>query len=150
MIFTKAICLLVLMSNSFAPRPRAPPGSPRVGHLLHTLQLDEYMELMTEEEVDLPVLAQMTEEQLQRLGVRRMGQRMRLLAAARNAISNEEEDDRGDSVDISQPETENDNENHDLPEANENAINQGATEDIIHSQQQPQLKSLKVKRSNFN
>ena len=60
------------------------------------------MELMTEEEIDLPVLAQMTEEQLQRLGVRRMGQRMRLLAAARNAISNEEEDDRGDSVDISQ------------------------------------------------
>ena len=47
-----------------------------MGHLLHTLQLDEYMELMTEEEVDLPVLAQMTEEQLQRLGVRRMGQRM--------------------------------------------------------------------------
>ena len=90
------------MSNSFAPRPPAPPGSPRVGHLLHTLQLDEYMELMTEEEIDLPVLAQMTEEQLQRLGVRRMGQRMRLLAAARNAISNEEEDDRGDSVDISQ------------------------------------------------
>ena len=71
------------MSNSFAPRPRAPPGSPRVGHLLHTLQLEEYMELMTEEEVDLPVLAQMTEEQLQRLGVRRMGQWMRLLAAAR-------------------------------------------------------------------
>ena len=92
-----------------------------MGHLLHTLQLDEYMELMTEEEVDLPVLAQMTEEQLQRLGVRLMGQRMRLLAAARNAISNE--DDRSDSVDISQPETENDNENHDLPEANENAIN---------------------------
>ena len=150
MIFTKAICLLVLMSNSFAPRPRAPPGSPRVGHLLHTLQLEEYMELMTEEEVDLPVLAQMTKEQLQRLGVRRMGQRMWLLAAARNAFSNEEEDDRGDSVDISQPETENDNENQDLPEANENAINQGATEDIIHSQQQPQLKSLKVKRSNFN
>ena len=79
------------------------------------------MELMTEEEVDLPVLAQMTEEQLQRLCVRRMGQRMRLLAAARNAFSNEEEDDRGDSADISQ--TENDNENHDLPEANENAIN---------------------------
>ena len=75
---------------------------------------------------------------------------MQLLAAARNAISNEEEDDRGDSVDISQPETENDNENHDLPEANENAINQGATEDIIHSQQQPQLKALKAKRSNFN
>ena len=46
------------------------------------------------------------------------------MAAARNAFSNEEEDDRGDSVDISQPETENDNENHDLPEANENAINQ--------------------------
>ena len=43
--------------------------------------------------------------------------------------------DRGDSVDISQPETENDNENHDLPEANENAINQGATEDIIQQQQ---------------
>ena len=119
------------MSNSFAPRPRAPPGSPRVGHLLHTLQLDEYMELMTEEEVDLPVLAQMTEEQLQRLGVKRMGQRMWLLAAARNAFSNEEEDDRGDSVDISQPETENDNENHTLPEANENAINQGAIEYII-------------------
>ena len=65
-------------------------------------QLDEYMELMIEEEIDLPVLAQMTEEQLQRLGVRRMGQWMRLLAAARNAFSNEEEDDRGDSVDISQ------------------------------------------------
>ena len=147
MIFTKAICLLVLLSNSFAPRPRAPPGSPRVGHLLHTLQLDEYMELMTEEEVDLPVLAQMTEEQLQQLGVRRMGQRMRLLAAARNAFSNEEEDDRGDSVDISQPETENDNENHDLPEANENAINQGATEDIIHSQQQQTTTTTEVTES---
>ena len=133
------------MSNSFAPRPRAPPGSPRVGHLLHTLQLDEYMELMTEEEVDLPVLAQMTEEQLQRLGVRRMGQRMRLLAAARNAFSNEEEDDRGDSVDISQPETENDNEIHDLPEVPLKTL-------FIanNNKQQPQLKSLKVKRSNFN
>ena len=135
------------MSNSFAPRTRAPPGSPQVGHLLHILQLDEYMELMTEEEVDLPVLAQMTEEQLQRLGVRRMGQRMRLLAAARNAFSNEEEDDRGDSVDISQPETENDNENHDLPEANENAINQGATEDIIHSQQQQTTTTTEVTES---
>ena len=66
---------------------------------------------------------------------------------ARNAFSNEEEDDRGDSVDISQPETENDNENHDLPEANENAINQGATEDIIHSQQQQTTTTTEVTES---
>ena len=55
--------------------------------------------------------------------------------------------DRGDSVDISQPETENDNENHDLPEANENAINQGATEDIIHSQQQQTTTTTEVTES---
>ena len=72
---------------------------------------------------------------------------MRLLAAARNAFSNDEEDDRGDSVDISQPETENDNKNHDLPEANENAINQGTTEDIIHSQQQQTTTTTEVTES---
>ena len=55
--------------------------------------------------------------------------------------------DRGDSVDISQPETENDNKNHDLPEANENAINQGATEDIIHSQQQQTTTTTEVTES---
>ena len=42
---------------------------------------------MTNEEIDLPVLAQLSEEQLSRIGVRTMGQRVRILNAARDALA---------------------------------------------------------------
>ena len=42
---------------------------------------------MTSEEIDLPVLAQLSEEQLSRMGVRTMGQRVRILNAAKDALA---------------------------------------------------------------
>ena len=42
---------------------------------------------MFNEEIDLPVLAQLSEEQLSRMGVRTMGQRVRILNAAKEALA---------------------------------------------------------------
>ena len=42
---------------------------------------------MINEEIDLPVLAQLSEEQLSRMGVRTMGQRIRILNAAKDALA---------------------------------------------------------------
>ena len=67
----------------------APPPSisPRVGKLLIDLDLNQYNNLLIEEEIDLPVLAQLSEEQLSRIGIRTMGQRVRMMNAAQAMIS---------------------------------------------------------------
>ena len=55
-----------------------------LSHLeLNDLNLNDYHDLMFEQEIDLTVLAQLSEEQLSRMGVRTMGQRIRILNAAR-------------------------------------------------------------------
>ena len=61
--------------------------SPRVGKLLIDLDLNQYNNLLIEEEIDLPVLAQLSEEQLSRIGIRTMGQRVRMMNAAQAMIS---------------------------------------------------------------
>ena len=76
----------MLVGVSFAP----PPLSPRVGNLLNDLNLNDYHDLMFEQEIDLPVLAQLSEEQLSRMRVRTMGQRIRILNAARDAFASSE------------------------------------------------------------
>ena len=55
-----AVCLL-LVGVSFAP----PPLSPRVGNLLNDLNLNDYNDLMLEQEIDLPVLAQLSDNNYQ-------------------------------------------------------------------------------------
>ena len=50
----------MLVGVSFAP----PPLSPRVGNLLNDLNLNDYNDLMLEQEIDLPVLAQLYEEKI--------------------------------------------------------------------------------------
>ena len=54
---------------------------------------------MFEQEIDLTVLAQLSEEQLSRMGVRTMGQRIRILNAARDAFaSSEVNQNQGDEL----------------------------------------------------
>ena len=85
----------MLVGVSFAP----PPLSPRVGNLLNDLNLNDYHDLMFEQEIDLTVLAQLSEEQLSRMGVRTMGQRIRILNAARDAsASSEVNQNQGDEL----------------------------------------------------
>ena len=79
----RAICLF-LVGVCLAPPP---PISPRVGKLLLDLELNQYNNLLTEEEIDLPVLAQLSEEQLSRIGIRTMGQRVRIINAAQQAMA---------------------------------------------------------------
>ena len=77
----RAICLF-LVGVCLAPPPLPPPPiSPRVGKLLLDLELNQYNNLLTEEEIDLPVLAQLSEEQLSGIGIRTMGQRVRIINA---------------------------------------------------------------------
>ena len=85
-MIVKSLLGICLLGISLAP----PPLSPRVNHLLLKLNLNEYNGLMTLEEIDLPVLAQLGEEQLSRMGVRTMGQRIRILNAARDALADEQ------------------------------------------------------------
>ena len=85
----------MLVGVSFAPLPL----SPRVGNLLNDLNLNDYHDLMFEQEIDLTVLAQLSEEQLSRMGVRTMGQRIRILNAARDAFaSSEVNQNQGDEL----------------------------------------------------
>ena len=74
----RAICLF-LVGFCLAPPPSI---SPRVGKLLIDLDLNQYNNLLIEEEIDLPVLAQLSEEQLSRIVIRTMGQRVRMMNAA--------------------------------------------------------------------
>ena len=73
------LCLL-FVGLALAPPP------PSLDGVLRGLNLQQYSQLMAEQEIDLPILAQLSEEQLARIGVNTMGQRMRLLSAAREAI----------------------------------------------------------------
>ena len=59
----------------------------RVDKLHLDLELNQYNNLLTEEEIDLPVLAQLSEEQLSRIGIRTMGQRVRIINAAQQAMA---------------------------------------------------------------
>ena len=71
-----------------------------LSHLeLNDLNLNDYHDLMFEQEIDLTVLAQLSEEQLSRMGVRTMGQRIRILNAARDAFaSSEVNQNQGDEL----------------------------------------------------
>ena len=71
-----------------------------LSHLeLNDLNLNDYHDLMFEQEIDLTVLAQLSEEQLSRMGVRTMGQRIRILNAARDAsASSEVNQNQGDEL----------------------------------------------------
>ena len=83
-MFLRELLCICLVGISVAPPP---PLSPRVNHLLNQFNLNEYNGLMINEEIDLPVLAQLSEEQLSRMGVRTMGQRIRILNAAKDALA---------------------------------------------------------------
>ena len=67
--------LTLLFVGHLAPPP------PSLDGVLNHLGLTQYSQLLESEEIDLPILAQLS-EQLSRIGVRTMG----LLSAAREAI----------------------------------------------------------------
>ena len=66
-------------SNRPPPRPHLGPQAPTRG--LEAF-LGIYLEIFEREELDLSLVRQMTEEQLQRIGIERMGQRLNILQAA--------------------------------------------------------------------
>ena len=82
--------LTLLFVGHLAPPP------PSLDGVLNHLGLTQYSQLLESEEIDLPILAQLSEEQLSRIGVRTMGQRMRLLSAAREAIKVTHTEDDGE------------------------------------------------------
>ena len=65
------------------------------GGVLQHLGLEQYSQLFESEEIDLPILDKLREEQLSRIGVITMGQRMRLLSAAREAVIVTQVDEEG-------------------------------------------------------
>ena len=54
--------------------------------LLNDLDLNQYAEVMIDQEIDLPVLAQLNEEQLFRIGISKMGHRIRIMDSAKEAM----------------------------------------------------------------
>ena len=53
--------------------------------VLKGLNLSEYSELLEREDLDLEILADVKEEQLERIGVKTLGQRLKILGAAKKA-----------------------------------------------------------------
>ena len=84
----KVALWIVLLGMCSAPPPPPPPLSPRVAKLLNDLGLNQYDTIFFNEEIDLQVLAQLKEEQLSRIGIRTMGQRIRIMNAAQDALAN--------------------------------------------------------------
>ena len=86
--------LLLLVEISLAPPPPTPPPTPPpppalcpwVAQLLNDLDLNQYAEVMIDQEIDLPVLAQLNEEQLFRIGISKMGHRIRIMDSAKEAM----------------------------------------------------------------
>ena len=88
---------LLLVEISLAPPPPTPPPTsqppppppalcPWVAQLLNDLDLNQYAEVMIDQEIDLPVLAQLNEEQLFRIGISKMGHRIRIMDSAKEAM----------------------------------------------------------------
>ena len=86
---------LFLVEISLAPPPPTPPPTPPppppalcpwVAQLLNDLDLNQYAEVMIDQEIDLPVLAQLNEEQLFRIGISKMGHRIRIMDSAKEAM----------------------------------------------------------------
>ena len=65
---------------------------PTMETFLDNLGLSQYFDLFIEEEITLPILSQMTEEQLSRLGVTRFGQRFRIMTSVQNLILDDTRD----------------------------------------------------------
>ena len=84
----KVALWIVLLGMCSAPPPPPPPLSPRVAKLLNDLGLNQYDIIFFNEEIDLQVLAQLKEEQLSSIGIRTMGQRIRIMNAAQDALAN--------------------------------------------------------------
>ena len=78
--------ILLLLASSYGQ----PPGDKvaQVTKLLDELNLGEYGELFVSEEIDIDILPSVTDEQLRTIGVRTLGQRIRILTAARGLQCN--------------------------------------------------------------
>ena len=95
MAVVQLLYLLLLVEISLAPPPPTPPPTPPpppptlcpwVAQLLNDLDLNQYAEVMIDQEIDLPVLAQLNEEQLFRIGISKMGHRIRIMDSAKEAM----------------------------------------------------------------
>ena len=95
MAVVELLYLLLLVEISLAPPPPTPPPPPPpppptlcpwVAQLLNDLDLNQYAEVMIDQEIDLPVLAQLNEEQLFRIGISKMGHRIRIMDSAKEAM----------------------------------------------------------------
>ena len=95
MAVVQLLYLLLLVEISLAPPPPTPPPTPPpppptlcpwVAQLLNDLDMNQYAEVMIDQEIDLPVLAQLNEEQLFRIGISKMGHRIRIMDSAKEAM----------------------------------------------------------------
>jgi len=75
---------------------KASGGSLRA--VLKGLNLSEYADLLESEDLDLEVLADINEDELQRIGVKTLGQRTRILQAAKDAAARSERNTKNHST----------------------------------------------------
>ena len=68
--------------------------------VLKGLNLMEYADLLESEDLDLEVLTKVNEEQLERIGVKTLGQRIRILQAAKDASARSEAKSKEHSTEV--------------------------------------------------
>ena len=80
-MFQILLFLLLAIADSHPPANYQP-----VMKLLNDLHLEEYVDLFQREETSVEVLPSVTEEQFRQMGVRTLGQRIRIVNAARQLV----------------------------------------------------------------
>ena len=80
-MFQMFLLLLLAIADSHPPADFEP-----VLKLLNDIHLEEYVDLFQREEISVEVLPSVTEEQFRQMGVRTLGQRIRIVNAARQLV----------------------------------------------------------------
>ena len=116
---TLVLLLLLLVSGVPAPPGRAVGreggrGGRDITAFLQAIDLECYVELFRSEEITLELLPYVTEAQLQRIGVRTLVQRMRIVRSAQDQLDN-----RGENAVIEMPVNEDSEFVTERPNANE-------------------------------
>ena len=77
-----SILAFLLTLGAFAPPPAPPNGD--VSTFLKNVGLEEYSALFEQEDINFEILPELTEETLRTIGIRSLGQRLRIIRGVRN------------------------------------------------------------------
>ena len=90
------LLFLLLLPSATAPTPprvegRGNGGAPRsLATFLANINLENYLDLFIREEITMELLPMITESQFERIGVRTLGQRMRIVQSAQSINTDDE------------------------------------------------------------